>query len=110
MSAWEPVVRKPPVSAPAWEDQLDYAWCRRLFALRAKGRIGIILAESGALYLAESEIDPWGSARRISATGSAGHDRGNRRQGSEGERRMNQTLEQPGLDIGKGAGFEARRP
>lgn len=70
MSAWDGIARKPPAVAKssAWEDQLEYAWCQRLFALRKKGKIGIVLAEWGALYLAESDVDPWGSARRISAT------------------------------------------
>jgi hypothetical protein len=69
VAEWERVARKPPVSAQnnAWEDLLDHDWCLRLFALRREGKIGIVLAEWGALYLAESEIDPWGSARRIPA-------------------------------------------
>jgi hypothetical protein len=70
VAEWERSLRKPPgiAQASAWEDLLDDAWCRRLFALRKKGKIGIVLAEWGKLYLAESAVDPWGSARRISAT------------------------------------------
>ncbi len=62
--------RMPPgraLEARAEEGLADYALCRRAFALRERGAIGILLAECGRLYISDDAVDPWGNKRLISA-------------------------------------------
>lgn len=48
------------------EETLEAELIRRAMALRKQGRFGILLAECGRYYLAESEYDLWGSRRPLS--------------------------------------------
>jgi hypothetical protein len=38
----------------------------RAWELRKARKIGIVLADQGRMYLCESEVDPWGTARYLS--------------------------------------------
>ena len=49
----------------AWTLSEQLALVKRGYELRKACRIGIILADCGRLYIAESEHDPWGSKRRL---------------------------------------------
>lgn len=51
--------------ADQFEGILTPEWYERFLALRRAGKIGILLAESGCLYIAESAINPWGSKKRF---------------------------------------------
>ena len=46
-------------------DQAEIDLIRRALELRKQRKIGVLWAESGRYWISESEVDPWGSRRRI---------------------------------------------
>ena len=46
-------------------DQAEIDLIRGALELRKQRKLGVLWAESGHYWISESEVDPWGSRRRI---------------------------------------------